>query len=151
MDRHRETPIATEMKTKHYVLAVVALLSMVAIGAFWQYNKPSRNLTEEKADLSISTTNLYRQFSENETQANQQYLDKVIQVRGVLQTINRGQGGSLNLILDAGSEMGGVICEIPSANVPEGLNLQTGKEIVVKGQCTGFLMDVVLVKCVIVN
>ena len=63
MDRHRETPIATEMKTKHYLLAFVALLSMVAIGAFWQYNKPSRNLTEEKADLSIAATELYRQFS----------------------------------------------------------------------------------------
>ena len=150
MDRHRETPIATDMKTKHYVLALVALLSLVAIGAFWQYNKPTRDLTEEKADLSISSTDLYQQFSENETQANQQYLDKVVQVRGKLQTINRTEGG-LNLILDAGSEMGGVICEIPSANIPEGLNLQTGRELAVKGQCTGFLMDVVLVKCVIVN
>ena len=132
------------------MLTFVALLSLVAIGAFWQYNKPSRNLTEEKADLSISTAEIYRQFSENETQANQQYLDKVVQVRGVLQTINRAEGG-LNLILDGGSEMGGVICEIPGANVPEGLNLQTGKELTIKGQCTGFLMDVVLVKCVIVN
>ena len=139
------------METKHYVLVFFALLSMVAIGAFWQFNKPSRNLTEEKADLSISTTELYRQFSENEVQANQQYLDKIVQVRGVLQTINRGEGGSLNLILDGGSEMGGVICEIPNDNVPEGLNLQTGKELTIKGQCTGFLMDVVLVKCVIVN
>ena|SRR5687767_5613653 len=139
------------MKTKHYVLVFFALLSLVAIGAFWQYNKPSRNLTEEKADLSISTTELYRQFSENEDQANQQYLDKIVQVRGVLQTINRGENGSLNLILDAGSEMGGVICEIPNSNVPEGLSLQAGKELTIKGQCTGFLMDVVLVKCVIVN
>ena len=138
------------MTTKHYILIFFALLSLVAIGAFWQYNKPSRNLTEEKADLSISTTDLYRQFSENETQANHQYLDKIVQVRGVLQTINRTEDG-LNLILEAGSEMGGVICEIPKGNVPEGLNLQTGKEITIKGQCTGFLMDVVLVKCVIVN
>ena len=138
------------MTTKHYILIFFALLSLVAIGAYYQYNKPSRNLAEEKADLAIAAPELYRQFSENETQANQQYLDKVVQVRGVLQTINRSEGG-LNLILEAGSEMGGVICEIPSANVPEGLNLQTGKELTIKGQCTGFLMDVVLVKCVIVN
>ena len=46
---------------------------------------------------------------------------------------------------------GGVICEIPGSNIPEGLNLQTGKELTIKGQCTGFLMDVVLVKCVLVE
>ena len=139
------------MKTKHYVLIFIALLILVAIGAFWQYNKPTRNLTEEKADLSISAPELYRQFSENEVEANQHYLDKVVQVRGTLQTINRGEGGSLNLILEAGSEMGGIICEFPKGNLPAGMNLQTGKELIIKGQCTGFLMDVVLVKCVIVN
>lgn len=137
------------MKLKYYLGATLALLLVVAIGGYWQYNKPSRNLAEESADMTINATQLYQQFSENEAQANQQYLDKVVQVRGKLQTINR-EGSGLNLILDAGSEMGGVICEIPKENIPEGLNLETGRELTIKGQCTGFLMDVVLVKCVIV-
>ena len=134
---------------KYYVLALIVFLTLIGIGGLWQYNKPSRNLAAETADLTITAPELYNQYSENETQANQQYLGKVVQVRGTLQTVNRGENGSLNLILDAGSEMGGVICEIPAGNVPEGLNLQTGKELTLKGQCTGFLMDVVLVKCVI--
>lgn len=138
------------MKLKYYLLALVALLAVVAIGGLWQYHKPTRNLATETADLSISAPELYRQFSEDESQANGQYLDKVVQVRGTLQSINRGEGGMLNLILDAGSEMGGIICEVPKGNLPAGLNLQTGKELTVKGQCTGFLMDVVLVKCVVV-
>ena len=138
------------MKLKHYLLTFVALIAVVAIGGLWQYNKPARNLSDEAADLSITATELYRQFSENETNANGKYLDKIVKVRGTLQSINRGEGGMLNLILDAGSEMGGIICEVPKGNLPAGLNLQTGKEITVKGQCTGFLMDVVLVKCVIV-
>jgi len=138
------------MKLKYYVVSSLVLLLVVAIGGYWQYNKHKRNLTAETADLSISATDLYKQFLENEAQANQQYLDKVVQVRGSLQTINRESGG-LNLILDAGSEMGGVICEVPKENIPEGLNLQTGRELTIKGQCTGYLMDVVLVKCVIVR
>ena len=139
------------MKTNYLLPAFISILILVAVDAYWQYNKPSRNLKQENADLSITATELYRQCSENVTEANGQYLDKVLLVRGRLQSINRGEAGSLNLILDAGSEMGGIICEFPKGNLPPGMNLQTGKELTIKGQCTGFLMDVVLVKCVIVN
>ena len=138
------------MKTKHYITALALLLLLVGLGGWWQYNKPTRDLKKEKADFSIPTTELYEQFSQNEINANQQYLDKTLQVQGVLKTISRGEDGSLNLNLDAGSEMGGVTCEVPAANIPEGLALQVGQQIKVKGQCTGYLMDVVLVKCVLV-
>jgi hypothetical protein len=139
------------MNKKYYLIAAVFLLVVIGFGAYYQYNKPARNLAEETADLSLPSTELYRKFAENETQANQQYLDKVVQVRGVLQNVSRGNDGSLNLTLDAGNPMGGVTCEVPGSNIPEGLNLKTGREMTVKGQCTGFLLDVVLVKCVIVN
>lgn len=139
------------MKTKPYLLACSLLILLVIIGAYYQYNKPSRNLTHEQADLSIEAIDLYKQFSENEAAANKQYLDKVVQVRGSLKAINRGPDGSLNLTLASGHEMGDVTCEIPAANVPQGANLQTGQNITVKGQCTGILMDVVLVKCVLVT
>ncbi|KAA9338923.1 OB-fold protein [Adhaeribacter soli] len=138
------------MKTKHYIFALALLLLLVGLGGWWQYNKPARDLNNEKADFSIPTTELYEQFTQNETTANQQYLDKTLQVQGVLKEISRGEDGSLNLNLDAGSEMGGVTCEVPAANIPEGLALQVGQQVKVKGQCTGYLMDVVLVKCVLV-
>jgi hypothetical protein len=138
------------MNKKYYLLAAFLLLVLIGIAAYFQYNKPARNLSGEKADLTIEATALYQQFSENEAQANQQYLDKVVQVKGVLQAVNRGQDGSLNLTLDAGNSMGGVTCEIPAENVPEGAGLQTGKQVTVKGQCTGYLTDVVLVKCVLI-
>lgn len=137
------------MEKKYYLSAFVAILLAVGIGAYWQYNKPARNLAGETAYISIAAPDLYRAFSENETEANRKYLDQVVQVRGVLQNVSRGNDGSLNLTLDAGSPMGGVTCEVPGTNIPEGLNLKTGRELALKGQCTGYLMDVVLVKCVI--
>src|SRR5688572_29776095 len=97
-----------KMKKKYYILTAFLLLVLIGIGAYFQYNKPARDLSDEKADLSIPATELYKQFSENETKANQQYLDKVVQVKGILQTVSRGQDGSLNLTLDGGDIMGGV-------------------------------------------
>lgn len=138
------------MSKKYYILIAVLLLMLVGLVAYFQYNKPTRDLTDKKADLSISATELYRQFSENEAQANQQYLDKVVQVKGVLTAVSRGEDGSLNLTLDAGNPMGGVTCEIPAGNFAEGTNLQTGSQVTIKGQCTGILTDVLLVKCVLI-
>ena len=137
------------MKMKYVLLAVVLLVFAAGSIAFWQYQKPARNLTRETADLTISASELLQKFTGNEAEANKLYLDKIIQVKGVLKAVSRGADGSLSLSLEAGSEMSGITCEVPAANIPEGLNLQTGREITIKGQCTGFLMDVVLVKCVI--
>jgi hypothetical protein len=138
------------MNKKYFLLTVFLLLVLVGIGAYFRYNKPTRDLTDKKADLSISAKELYKQFSENEGQANRQYLDKVVQVKGILTAVSRGEDGSLNLALDAGNPMGGVTCEMPAENAPEGANLQTGQQVTVKGQCTGILTDVLLVKCVLV-
>src|SRR5687767_13761245 len=138
------------MNKKYYILTAFLLLVLIGIGAYFQYNKPTVDLTDKKADLSFSATELYKQFSENEAQANQQYLDKVVQVKGVLTAVSRGEDGSLNLTLDANNPMGGVTCEVPAGNGPEGTNLQTGQQVIAKGQCTGILTDVLLVKCVLV-
>lgn len=101
--------------------------------------------------IKISAPELYQEFTGNESQANQQYLDKTMQVDGVLQNVTRGNDGSLFLTLNAGNPMGGVSCEVPGENIPEGLNLNTGSTITIQGRCAGYLQDVVLVKCKIVN
>ncbi|HSI90318.1 MAG TPA: hypothetical protein VK927_04335 [Adhaeribacter sp.] len=125
------------------------LLLIIGGAAYWQDQNPTRNLASESADLSITAPELFRQFSENEAQANARYLDKVIMVRGNLKAIGRAPKGALNLTLEADDLMGGVTCEIPAENVPKGLSLEVGEPVIIKGQCTGYLTDVVLVKCVI--
>ena len=137
------------MNKKFYLVGIVLLLVLVGIGGFWQYNRPARNLQNEEAAFTIPASELYNQFSADEQSANKQYLDKTIQVQGLLKSVGRGPDGSLNLTLDSGSGLGDITCEVPDSNVPEGASLQVGREVAVKGQCTGKLMDVVLVKCVI--
>lgn len=137
------------MKKRYYVLALVVLLGVIGAGAYFQYNKPARNLAEEKADLSVPATELYRQFSENEAQANQQYLDKVVLVKGTIKSFAPDNKGGLNLALASGSEMGDVTCEFAPGSAPEISTLKQGQPVTVKGQCTGYLTDVLLVKCVL--
>ena len=53
---------------------------------------------------------------------------------------------SLNL---KGSADGGVNCSILKKDLDPGDKFNTGDSVTIKGKCTGFLMDVNLVDCVI--
>jgi len=43
----------------------------------------------------------------------------------------------------------GVICEFQAKHKKEADELRPGQQIIVKGICTGMLLDVVLVRCVL--
>jgi len=128
---------------------IIILLAVIGIGfyAITEYNRGPRDLSEEAADISLSATILLSEFETDETAANKAYLDKVIQVSGTILELNKEGANSLSL--DAGNPMSSVICELGENEIFGGVKI--GDKVSVKGQCTGYLMDVVLVKSVIIK
>ena len=60
------------------------------------------------------------------------------------------EGDQLSVILDSGETSGGIVCEMDNK-----LSIQThlpkkGQAVTMKGECSGMLFDVVLVRCVII-
>ena len=53
------------------------------------------------------------------------------------------------VILNDGSSISSVICQFEKENVWEVKDLKEGDNITIKGICTGYLMDVVMVRCVV--
>ena len=96
----------------------------------------------------MSADELFNSFDANEAEASENYQEKIIQVSG---TVFRTKSDTtqLNIILKAENSMtGGVNCSLRDLDtqIPE-----KGSKITLKGQCQGFLMDVVLNNCVIVE
>lgn len=121
-----------------FVLAILCLL--IAGWAYYLYQKPRAGVTGTKADFAISAPALYKEFTMNEEAATKKYVDKVLQVTGKVQQIDSMQG-NVNVILYADVADGGVNCTFAgNENIPK-----AGEEVVIKGRCTGFLMDVSLV------
>jgi tRNA_anti-like len=108
------------------------------------YTKPHRSVTEAKA-ITIDAATIATAYEANETQANSTYLDKVVEVKGEVTEIAKNQNGETVIALK-GSDMSGVRCTIEGA-VP--LEIKTGMPVTLKGICTGYLTDVVLVRCVV--
>ena len=134
---------------KKIILITIIAAVIAAIVGFLLYNKPHRDTASATSDFIVEAPALLLEFTQNEAAANQKYLDKVVAVKGKVKLISADDEGNINLILDANDAMAGVICTIPKADADSAEGVKEGDEVVVKGVCTGVLMDVVLIRCVI--
>ena len=134
---------------KKIILITIIAAVIAAIVGFLLYNKPHRDTASATSDFIVEAPALLLEFTQNEAAANQKYLDKVVAVKGKVKLISADDEGNINLILDANDAMAGVICTIPKADADSAEGVKEGDEVVVKGVCTGVLMDVVLFRCVI--
>lgn len=137
------------MKLKKIILILFVLGLIGAFVAYKMYNKPHVNVAETSSDITLKATKIVDDFSTDENTANQKYLDKIIKVTGTISSI---ETENENIIIGlAGNDFGNVMCYFSKENKTKLNNLKEGTKISVKGICTGFLLDVVLVECVIVN
>jgi hypothetical protein len=125
------------------------LVIALAGTALYLYNKPPRNVADETG-IPVSATELYAKFTSNEPQANQAYLNKVLQVSGqVLEVKNAPSAGKV-VVLNTGDPMFGVACMLNNIQSPA-RQVKPGEKITIKGICTGYLSDVVLTNSYLIN
>jgi hypothetical protein len=108
------------------------------------YTKPHRNVAEATA-VKVSAAAVINEYERNEVAANTKYLDKVLEVNGEILTVTKNQKAETVVTLKA-SDMGGIICTLENATPSE---IKSGENITIKGICTGYLTDVVLVRCAV--
>ncbi len=134
---------------KKKILLAILLFGVIGLGiAAYLFNKPAETSVSGKADFTMPAEELYAAFEQNEAMANEKYLNKIIKVQGEIASISEADSLGLNVTLSGGEGMFGVSCQVPEPG-QEAAEFKVGEPLVVKGLCTGKLMDVVLVKGVI--
>lgn len=136
------------MKKKIGLVVGVFFLIGLAIGGY-MYFKPNPSVANMKTDVSLTAGDLLAAFETDEAAANAEYLDQVVALTGTITDVTTNEDGLLTLTLDTGNPVSGVICEM-EADRDHG-DLAEGQTISLKGLCTGYLMDVVLVRCVLAD
>jgi len=135
------------MKKKYFLFAGIIWLALAGLALYF-YSEPHRNTAHINADVSISAVDLYSQYQKNENDGNKKFLNKVIEVSGKIADVQQ-TATVINVQLEGGSPMGGVNCSI-AITEDNKIALPAKNEIVtIKGRCSGFLMDVNLVDCVL--
>lgn len=129
----------------------VILLVILTVSAYLykEYNRKPADLLNATPVFSLSATDLVNDFETDEAAANKKYLDKIIQVSGVLSSVSNQQDTLVNITV--GDGMHKVGCKLDNNHTDNIQQYQVSKNIIVKGICTGYLMDVELNRCVIIK
>jgi hypothetical protein len=123
-------------------------LLVLAAWGLYKVTRSHRNVAGEQAVARFSAPDLYREFLNSENAANKKWVGRVIEISGTISSVQEaGNYFSVNLRATAD---GGVDCSILKKDLGPEKKLNAGDSVTIKGKCTGFLMDVNMVDCVIV-
>lgn len=125
------------------ILIVVLILVLAGVGyGVYVWNKPARNVMDEKNFITSSAADIFDQYKADETKANRIYLDRAIQVTGQVQEVKINADGKRVLYLKTGDTIGTVSCTLKQqATIP------TETVVTIRGICTGFnSIDVVIIE-----
>ncbi|HRJ28660.1 MAG TPA: hypothetical protein PLV21_07895 [Cyclobacteriaceae bacterium] len=131
---------------KGILWAGVVLLVIGVTTAFWLYNMPHRKANAEPF-VTLKATELYKSFEANEAEANENYLDKVIEVHGIVSSVSINQQGDQVILMQSNDPMFGVSCTMDKSMQ----DVKPGQSLYLKGICKGYLSDVVLTDCIYIK
>lgn len=138
---------------KPTVKIALLVIFLIAIGGLiaglYLYNLKPKDLLNAKPHYSISAVDFQKAFDENEKAASARYINKIIEVSGTISSIKSGENKTLNVMLKTGNDLSSIIGTFH--NVTDTSVFKTGNQIIIRGVCSGFLMDVLLNNCVVVK
>ncbi|MBX3257413.1 MAG: hypothetical protein KF862_25030 [Chitinophagaceae bacterium] len=127
----------------------LALAGIALAAALYWYTKPRQGVGGKPADWQVTAMELYNAYNDNEQAADQNFLNAVIEVKGIVEDIQVNADGAV-VILSMQPGGGGISCRFSPAAMPDTATISRGAPAVIKGRCTGFNMDVNLTDCEII-
>jgi hypothetical protein len=133
---------------KFLMLGILMVAAIMAIYAYREYNRGLPDTHHLEPAFKLDEAEFVRQFEADESKANTRFADKTISVQGIVGAVHVTDS-STSIYLNDGSSMASVMCQFEKKNIGEAKNLKRGDHVTIKGICSGYLMDVILVRCVL--
>ena len=134
-------------KYKFFVLFTLIILGTGATYGYNEYNRLTPNTHHLKPLFKINAEEFLKQFEANDSEAMTRYVDKIISVRGIVGYTNVTDT-TATVFLNGPGSLASIICEFQKDSNKEPQNLKKGDSVRIKGICSGYLMDVIMVRCV---
>ena len=136
---------------KKIAAAATMVILIVAVYAYYQYQRRPADVTGIEPVVKVNATAIVEQYGDNEAKANTQYLGKIIQVSGLITELTNQQDTSANVVVGDANSLHKVSCLLDKRHISDIKNYSVGQPVTIKGICTGYLMDIELNRCVIVD
>lgn len=137
------------------VRIALIIIALVAVGggaaAIYLWNKPHRDLTAMEADFTVTPEALFTAFEANEADANAKYLNKVVEVKGTVMDKQEAGEERAIIMLEVPGQMFGLNCAFEADGAGATESVAVGDEVTLRGEVTGYTMDVNLARCVVMQ
>lgn len=133
---------------------LIILLSVLVFGlsgfymGIYEFYRAPADVAGLKPDFIFTADDIQKQFADDETAASAKYINKIIEVSGVVASVEESGKNQYNIALKTGNDMSSVICTVKT---PPAITVNEGDKISIRGECSGYLMDVLMNNCVIVK
>jgi hypothetical protein len=128
---------------------IIFIVVAGTIAGVYMYNKPQKDLNRQKADFVLTASELHKEFTADEPAANLKYIGKTIEITGKITSVNIEKEKAVSIILETSDKTSSVICTFRQSMDPR--EIDTMKPATVRGELSGFLMDVLVNNCVLVK
>ncbi len=136
---------------KRLIIFIAALVAGLIFYTLYLYNMPHRDVKNEKNIVQIDAKDLFLAYEQNEPEADKKFLDKTIEITGKISEINIAQEDNPIIIFKNEEDFFGVSCNFVNGTTKQLKMLNTDDSVIVKGICKGYLSDVVLIDCIIIE
>lgn len=136
---------------KKIILSILVLAIIGAAGTYYYAFVYSKNRKFDMVNaeaMTIDANALVKSFQENETDANKNYLDKVLMISGTVSATDKTQTGERTVTLSSEDPFAGVMVTLDST---EAATVNVSDKVTVKGFCKGFLSDVVITSAIVIK
>lgn len=132
---------------KAAIVFVSFLILLVAITPLL-VDSPEPAVIDQPA-IEVTAVALYAEYEENEIAADARYGDRVLQVSGTIKDMGKDILSDLYVTLETENYGGSVQCMLADSEIAKAVLLTKGSQIVVKGENSGKLGNIVLRDCII--
>jgi hypothetical protein len=139
------------LKRSHRIVLWLVLLLAVGgiLTALYMYNLKDKDMQKVKPDFTMTASELQKEFETDESVAGAKYINRIIEVTGEVESVNPGEDHTVIITLKTNNPFSGVSCTLEAdTGSPE---LAAGNQVSLRGQCSGFLMDVIMNNCTVIS
>lgn len=140
------------MKTNSCVKLNIFTIAGIAciIGIYSIFNYKGIDTRKAKTEISLTANELLKDLNEEDEKQFEQYIEKALEIDGTIYQITY-KAGKYSLLLRGDKIDALVLCEMEKDQAPLIELLKVGDEVKVKGILKGFLMDAILLNCIVLE
>ncbi|MEM8509460.1 MAG: hypothetical protein AAF717_16635 [Bacteroidota bacterium] len=142
-------PLKRKIKLLFLVIGLFGGVGLMLFVKEWN-RTPNVVDTQEEIEISISSEDLLASFITDEAAASAAYVEKTIEVEGRVKEISF-LNNRYTVILQGKGEFSCLICDMNAEQMEQIRQLKKGDLITLRGICKGFLMDAILLNCILIN